>query len=71
MGGVTFTEALEIVDSLPYEEQELLVEIIKKRVVEKKRRELVNAVEESWKDYATGNIKKGTVEDLLRDLTEE
>jgi hypothetical protein len=66
-----FADALEMVDSLPDEEKELLVEIVRRRLGERKREELIHAVEESRKEYAAGRVRRGTVEDLIRDLTKE
>ena len=71
MEKATFADTLEMVDSLADEEKELLIEIVRRRLVERKREELIRTVEESRKEYAAGRAQKGTVEDLRRDLTRE
>ncbi|MEI8003011.1 MAG: hypothetical protein WCG94_01615 [Methanothrix sp.] len=53
------------------DDQEILVEIIRKRIIEQRREELVSDMEESLEAYKKGEIRIGTVDDLLRDLDED
>jgi len=71
MSKVTFRDALEMVDSLSLEEKESLIEIVNRRLIEDKRRILIDTVKESRKDYNTGNVRSGRVEDLIADLLDE
>ncbi|MBI5411225.1 MAG: hypothetical protein HZA21_04455 [Nitrospirae bacterium] len=68
MSTVTFREALELVESLSDEERLALVDIVKHRLVEKRRDEIAESVREAREDYARGEVRKGTADDLLRDL---
>ncbi len=69
--GVTvFQDVLETVDGLPVEQQEDILRIMQKRVIEKKRQELAIAVKEASVDYGRGRVRKGTVADLMKDLAE-
>jgi hypothetical protein len=69
-GNVTFQEALEIIESLPEYQQEDLIEVVRRRLIEHKRELLAQNVREAREEYARGEVKKGTVEDLMRDLPE-
>lgn len=66
----TFDEVLEMVDTLPDPLQEELVEIIRRRRLERRRDALVGRVTEARAEYDRGEIRRGTVDDLLEELTE-
>jgi hypothetical protein len=70
MGTVTFKDALELVENLSDDERWSLIEIVRRRLVEERRGEIAKSVTESRKDLAQGNVRKGTVADLLRELHE-
>ena len=61
-------EAIEAVESLAPEDQELLIEIISERLVQLRRAELVKEVAEARRAYRAGEVRRGTVADLLKDL---
>ena len=63
-----FQKAIESVEMLPVDDQLLLVEIIKRRLIEHRRTELVAMVAEARESYRTGNVRRGSAEDLLREL---
>ena len=65
---MTFQEVLEMVETLPEYQREDLVNIIQHRLIEQKREQLAKNVKEARAEYARGEINKGTVDDLLRDL---
>jgi hypothetical protein len=68
--GVTFQEVLDIVESLPEYQQEDLVDIIRRRLIEQRRDRLANSIREAREEYARGEVKKGTIDDLMKDLLE-
>jgi hypothetical protein len=67
---VTFQEALEIVESLPEDQQIDLINIVRRRHIERRRELLAKSIKEARAEYARGEVKCGTVEDLLKDLNE-
>jgi len=67
---VTFQEALDIIESLPEQQQENLVKIIRQRLIERRREILAESIKEAREEYARGDVKRGTVDDLMRDLSE-
>jgi hypothetical protein len=46
----------------------LLVEIIRQRLIEKRRIELVAHVAEARQAYRSGDVQRGTVDDLMQEL---
>ena len=69
MGNKTFQKALEIVESLPEEQRESLMDIVKRRLIEERRDRLAQSIVEAREEYKRGKIRKGTVDDLMRELS--
>ena len=67
---VTFQEVLDIVESLPEYQQEDLIDIIRRRLIEQRRDRLAVSIREAREDFARGEVKKGTVDDLMKELSE-
>jgi hypothetical protein len=67
---VTFQDVLDIVESLPEYQQEDLVDIIRRRLIEQRRERLADSIREAREEYARGEVKKGTVDDLMKELSE-
>jgi len=66
----TFDEALEIIESFPDEQKESLIEIVKRRLTEERRERLAQTVKEAREDYARGEVRRGTVDDLMLEITQ-
>ena len=69
MGNITFQKALEIIESLPEEQRESLIDIVKRRLIEERRDRLAQSIKEAKDEYKRGEIKRGTVEDLMHELS--
>lgn len=67
---VTFQEALEVVESLPDYQQEDLIEIIRKRTLERRRELLAGNIKEAQAEYARGEVTRGSAADLMREIGE-
>jgi len=67
---MTFQEALDIVESLPEFQQDDLVDIVQRRRVERRRELLAENIKEARAEYARGEFTRGSVDDLMKDLTE-
>ena len=66
----TFYEVLEMVEMLPEEEQETFLDIIQHRLRERGRERIAQNVMKAREEYAKGEIRQGTVEDLMREIVE-
>ena len=66
----TFDEALEIIESFPEEQKESLIEIVKRRLTEKRRDRLAQTVKEVREEYARGEVRRGTFDDLMLEITQ-
>jgi hypothetical protein len=67
---VTFQEALEIVESLPDYQQDDLIDIIRKRRLDRRREALLENIKEAQAEYERGECRTGSVEDLMREIDE-
>ena len=70
MKTTTFDKALEIIESFPEEQRESMIGIVKRRLIEEKRKRLVQTVMEAREEYGRGQVKRGTVDDLIREITQ-
>lgn len=70
MGAVTFSEALELIESLPEEDRRDLLDIVRRRLVEERRAGIAKSIQAARGECARGEVKRGTVDDLLRELPE-
>ena len=66
----TFQDALDVIETLSDEQQETIVDIIRRRIVERRREILANNIQEARQEYSKGQVKSGTVDDLLKELSE-
>jgi hypothetical protein len=64
-------KALEIVEALPPEDQETLVDVIRRRLIELRRTEIAANAEATLKAIREGKAQFGSVDDLKRDLLNE
>ena len=69
MKSATFNDVLEVVESLPEDQRESLLEIVKNRLIEERRDRLALSIKKAKKEYVKGQIRRGTVEDLMREVS--
>ncbi len=66
----TLQKAIDAVEALEPEEQAMLLDIISKRLSQQRRNELIIDVAQARDDYQKGNVKRGSVADLMAELDE-
>jgi hypothetical protein len=59
---------LEIVDRLPLEDQETLIEIVYRRVIERRRAELAKDIQGAQKEFEAGNARPVTPDELMAEI---
>ena len=64
----TFAEILEAAEQLPLEDQENLIDILQKRLRDRRRAYLVKDVQEAQKEFADGNCQPVTPEQLMEEI---
>ena len=63
-----FNEVVEAADSLSVAEQEALVDILRHRLAEARRNELVGYIREAQIEYQTGETQIADVSDIMNDI---
>ncbi|AKG22102.1 hypothetical protein [Calothrix sp. 336/3] len=66
----TLQQAIDVVEALEPEEQVILLDIITKRLSQQRRHELIVDIKQARDDYQKGNVKRGSVADLMAELDE-
>ncbi len=61
-------QILDAIASLSLDDQEMLINILKRRRIEKRREQILRDSRETMRAYKKGLAKRGTVDDLLKDL---
>jgi hypothetical protein len=64
-------QALDVVESLPPDDQEALIELIRHRLVERRRAEIARNAQETLQAVRDGHAQYGFIDDLKRDLLSE
>lgn len=65
---VPFGEVLEAANNLPLEDQETLIDILKNRLRERRRAELVKDIQEAEKEFEKGECRPVTPDELMREI---
>jgi hypothetical protein len=63
-----FAELLDAVDELPFEEQAELVEIVQRRLIEHRRDEIAQEIQEARHDLQAGRCHPSSPDEILRDI---
>ena len=63
-----FNEILDQIDGLSYEDQEMLIDILKKRLIENRRNEIADNIKKSHQEYKSRNVVRGSVKNIINEL---
>ena len=63
-----FGEVLEAVDKLSMEEQEMLIEVMHQRIIERRREELAQDVQDAQREFQAGNCPPVTPAELVKEI---
>ena len=63
-----FGEVLEAIETLSLEDQETLKEILHRRLIERRREELVQDVQQAQQEFQAGQCRPVTPEDLMQEI---
>lgn len=65
---ITFADALDVVSQLSLEQQEELIDILKRRNAEVRRRQILEECREGLAEYRSGTLKPQTAAEVIADL---
>ncbi len=70
MSTVTLDQAIDTINQLSFEQQELLVDILHKRLIESRRRKMAQQAQESLRAYRQGQFTAQSADEALAELHE-
>lgn len=62
----SYGQVLDSIEALPEEQQESLVDIVRKRIAERRRAELMKSVDEARKEFKSGKLRPATSAEIMR-----
>jgi hypothetical protein len=65
---VRFADLVEMIDRLPLEERESLVEVVRKRIADDQRRRIAASIRAARREQARGRCKPATPDELMREI---
>ncbi|MEE3718730.1 hypothetical protein V2H45_18465 [Tumidithrix elongata RA019] len=66
---ITLAEAIEIVEQLPVEQQDMLLQIVRSRQIERRRDEIAQNGREAIAAYRAGELKAYTAAEAIAELS--
>lgn len=60
--------AIDAVETLPAEEQAMVLEIIERRLAQQRREDLIQRVAEARADYQRDLVRRGSVKEILAEI---
>jgi hypothetical protein len=63
-----FGEVLEAVDKLSLEEQETLIEVLHRRLIERRREEIARDIQQAQEEFQAGRSRSVTPEELMKEI---
>ena len=66
-----FSDVVDAADRLSTDEQEELLEILRRRLAERRRAELVREVQEARAEFAAGRAREASVDEIMNEASRE
>jgi hypothetical protein len=62
----TYGQVVDSIEALPDEQQESLVDLMQRRLVERRRQALARSVQEARKEFKSGKCRPATPAEIMR-----
>ena len=66
-----FSQILEMIDYLSFDEQDDLINIVKHRQIEKRREQIAQNISQARQDYQKGNVFRENIDDIIAELNND
>ena len=64
----SYSQVLDSIEALPEDQQESLMDVVRKRLAERRRAALVTAVGEARKEFKSGKLRPATPAEIMRKI---
>ena len=68
---IQFSQILEMIDYLSFDEQDDLINIVKHRQIEKRREQIAQNISQARQDYQKGNVFRENIDDIIAELNND
>jgi predicted CopG family antitoxin len=68
---MSFGEVLEAIGKLSLEDQETLIEVLQRRLIERRREEIAKEIQEAQREFQTGQCRMVTPDELMAEIYRE
>jgi adenylate kinase len=68
MASTTFDEVLDAIEHLPIEQQADLVDVVRRRLAERGRQQIIADAHEARAEFAAGKTRPTSIDDLMREI---
>ena len=63
-----FGDVLEVADRLSLKEQETLIEVLQRRIIERRREELAEEIQHAQQEFLAGHCQPVTPAELMKEI---
>ncbi len=64
----SFYLVVEAADRLSVEEQETLIEVLNRRLADRRRAELMKDIQDARQEYGRGGLRRATPEEIMKEI---
>lgn len=64
----TFSEVLDAIEQLPTDQQAELIDLVRRRLAERGRQQLIADVSETRAEHAAGKTRAASVDEVMREI---
>ena len=65
---VRFADLVEMIDRLPLDQRESLVDVVRKRIAHEERRRIAASIRSARREHGRGRCKPATPDELMREI---
>ena len=66
-----FQHALDVVEALPFDERDMVINILQKRRNEARRSQLAESIKKADREYERGEVIAGSIDEVLAALADD
>lgn len=67
-GAMTFADIVDLVDRLPLDDKESLIDVLRRRAAEQRRARIVREVAASEREYLAGKARSASPDEIMREI---
>jgi hypothetical protein len=68
ISALKFNEILEQIETLSSDDQEILIDLVQRRLIKRKRDKISDNIALAHQEYQSGEVFRGSVEDVIAEL---